>query len=209
MTQYLGLDLLDIAPSWNTPPADAPQARVEVVESPFGARFYDFRDKAPRWNRKVLWHLFGQADAKVLREFLNARKGRTVPFWLPSWEADLTVSYNLGATVTGCRIHKIGYADSVFPMGNMRRHVQIASDYTSYVLPPLAPYYYRKITGSSSFDADEDVLFWSGGVTAGRRPLISFLRLCRLADDVQRIEWTATGFAACALEAVELPEEAP
>ncbi len=207
LTQYLGLDLLDIGLDVTDRPADRYGARIEVLGSPFGARFYDFRAPAPRWNRTIRWRTFSRDEALDLKNFLDARKGRLVPFWLPSGEADLTPSYNWGAGgATQGRISKVGYADSVYPLGNVRRHLRILSRDSAW---PGA--FYRKVTSAVSFDADEDVIGWDPlePVPAGHRPFLSYLRLMRLESDVNRIEWTGTANALCDLPLVELPREYP
>ena len=202
MTQYLGLDLLDVMPDRSDVISDSVEQLLEILDPGAGPKFYDHREKAPRWNRTVRWHLFGLDDMAVLRTFLDARLGRTVPFWLPSLEVDLEVHSTIFSWAQSFRIKHVGYAETIYPLGGMRRHFYLRN-------PDGAVGAYRATSALDLGDGSERIYVGGQFIAQSGTPAVSYLRYCRLGQDLQTITWQSPGAAVCDMPVVEIPAEAP
>lgn len=203
-TTYAGYDVLEVqGDSAQGRGGDESERRIVLVRSSVGRAVRGYTEPAPRVSREIRWSCAGFAEVGVLRAFLDARKGRAVPFWMLSWQRDFTFD-SFPAFSDQWTIRDIGYTGQMFPLGNSRRHVWMRT-------PTGSSYGYAKVTaavnngnGTETLTIDTPVLnIVNDGYTYG------FLRLCRLAEDVTPITWHARGYAVAALRAAEIPNEAP
>lgn len=204
MTTYLGFDVLEVDPdSSGGRGGDAASQEQNVVSSPVGVVATTYREKAPRLERSYRWACQGPAEVQALRDFLDARHGRAVPFWMLSWQRDFSFSTFPGGIATWV-IKWCGYSANLFPGTGARRHI--------FVRHPVSGFRYGKIV--SAVDNGDGTETLTLGSVLGVNILTTvwtpgFLRLCRLASDTTRIEWTGQGFAAADLRFIEIPNEAP
>lgn len=206
MSLYLGLDVLDQAVHDRAGTVDESLRRkFALLDGGTGAREADAQSDAPAGARPFLWTCLSRAEVADLRAFLSARKGRCVPFWVPTYQQDLTLAADLASGASSATIRWVGYTAHMFPSGGGRRHVALYD--------PGASVAYRKVTAATdpgtglteslALDSPAPRLF------PAATTIVSFLRLCRLDEDEVRIQWTSRGFAQAELRLRDLPAEAP
>lgn len=204
-SSYLGVDVLDAHPDLRGLGSDVPSRRVSILEPDPGLAWLDAHEVAPRYRRTLRFWATDAASLADLIGWLDRCRGRAVPFWLPSWDRDLTLglAYETahGATlqVRGC-----GYTARVFPAGPSRRHVAICM--------PSGIICHRRVVSAEELEpgAGNEIIDLNAALPEAL-PLgaaISFLRYCRLDTDEARIVFTRR-LGACELPIVELPEECP
>lgn len=200
-TTYLGFDVLEIDPgpdregsdTRNLHRLDAKAGKLRIVD----------RTGLPVVEPKGFrWLMDGRADIQVYRDFIAARKGALVPFWVPTWRHDLELVadiLNTGNTVT---ISRVRYTTFMFPQ-TARRHVAI--------FLPDGSKYYRKVIGASEATSTETLTLDSNiPVTVPKDgSMVSFLTLARLAVDDPQLDWHNRDLAEAVLDFVELPRETP
>lgn len=206
MSTYLGLDVLDQTVHDRAGSVEESLRRkLALLDGGTGAREADAQSGAPAPARPFLWTCLSRAAVAGLRAFLDARKGRCVPFWVPTYQQDLTLAADLGSGASSATIRWVGYALHLFPPGGARRHLALYE--------PGAALVYRRVTAATdpgtglteslALDSPAPRLF------PAATTVVSFLRLCRLDDDDVRIEWSGRGFAQAELRIRDLPAEAP
>lgn len=193
-TQYLGSDayfdpgLLD-GGSLN----EEIRARVDVFDEGLGLISY-----RSTWtnNRPARIHRMmaeDAAEAWAIREFLHRRRGRSVAFWQPSFEADLRVM-DSGAITGSLSVHRDDY-DTFAPA---RTHVAIETP---------GGWLSREITSTLDLGGGELQLVFDsslGGIDAATIKRISFMGLKRLDTDRVEISHVGGTVFRCAVNTVEI-----
>lgn len=75
----------------------------------YGLLEFDPTSNWPTIIRQHQWLLKNRADVTAFRKFLNRRKGRFAPFWLPTWNDDFTVATAATATSPILTVRDNGY----------------------------------------------------------------------------------------------------
>lgn len=207
MSTYLGFDVLDIASPSRENDVDVNyQRRFQLLDNETGKRKSDSHAAAPNPVRPALLVAFSRTQAATYRTFLDARKGKAVPFWLPSYQQDMTLAADLSSGSAAPTIKRFGYGTLMFPAGGSRRHL-------AFLLPGTA-FDFRKVTGAvdPGSGATESITL-SGGVSRtypAATSIVMFLTLCRLEQDEYEIQWYGgQGVAKFPLQLREIPNEAP
>ena len=196
---YLGVPVLDSITGADAPAEDSPSRRITVLGGP-GPFGLDAHEALQRYRRTLLIQCFNATEVDEVYAFMDARLGRLRPFWLPTWDMDLTVNSYIAASVD-LAIEYCGYSSLMFPLGASRRHIQVTS--------PSGTIYRRRITGATWATGPEALVLSAAiaeGLPAGTR--IGFLRYCHLDDDIAKMAF-AGGYAECELPVIELPQECP
>lgn len=203
-TQYLGYDVLEIEPSWDEP-VSRNTRNVYRLDPGMGKVSVSDRSGVPVMDRKGFrWVMDGgRADIQVFRDFISNRAGMRVPFWVPTWRKDMALTADLPVGNAGMIIQGIGFTKYMY--GANCRH------YLAFIMPDRTKSY-RHITasadpgnGTESITLDSAFAFTLPAASV----MISFLTLCRLADDKPRLLWHTPNLAESTLEFVELPQEVP
>lgn len=203
---YLGVDVLDGPFDSAGLVLDTPARRITVIGPGPGAPWVDAHEAVPRYRRTLrIWNQ-GPDDLADLIGWLDARRGRALPFWLPSWDADLTLwepAEPESGIITVYSPEDLGYHALEFPAGPSRRHLLILA-------AGIDPIYCRVTaiedhSGGAAALALDDSL--AEGLPLGAR--ISFLRWCRQDVDEARILFHPTGVSECDLPIIEIPQECP
>lgn len=205
-TTYLSVSVLDGPTDLEGLPGDDPSRDISLEDPGPGLLRLDAHTTTPRYRRTLrLWAAAGEELADLIG-WLDERRGRAIPFWLPSWDRDLTLGLAYepahGPTI---QVRGSSYATGMFPAGPSRRHVVIRM--------PSGLLCYRRVVSATEFEpgAGNEELDLSSALPEDL-PLgtsISFLRYCRLDLDEARLVFSPTGIASCELPIVELPEECP
>lgn len=120
-----------------------------------------------------------QADIWNLLKFFDSKRGRLLPFWIPTWSKDIIVTAAILAADTVINIEDIEYTVFYLPNEIIGRHV--------YIQFPSGTYVCRKIIDATSSTITLDSAIGTA-VALGdlSKLLISFLMLCRF--DIDTIE---------------------
>lgn len=204
MITYQGYDILEDEPNGRDPRDDAQERKSNVLDNQTGKRFSESPWAAPPVTFPFSWFCQSRAEVAAFLSFVDARRGRLIPVWIPSREMALTPTVS-PAFLDTLRINEMGYTDFAFPGGGGRRHVWVWSPYSHTTKR------YRKVTAAvKNGDGTETLTLDTAlDVNATTTWLYGFLRLCRLDEDVPVVEWHSPRLAEVTLMLRELPGEAP
>lgn len=200
---YLGFDVLPVRSNLRAAVAESFGRAGELVESAVGVREFDDHAGVALPVRSFLWTCLDRAACVELRTFLDARQGRRVPFWAPTCCRDLELVADAPAGVS-LTIRRAGYYDYLFSLGPQRHHLAIVPAGGAALLREVT-----NVTPASSTTETLTLSATTGQDLAAATTAISFLVLCRLAEDFTEIEWASPGRCEAKLSFVELPREVP
>lgn len=175
---------------------------LSIIQSAVGKRITMDRWGVPSIVRSFVWAAFSRAEIGVLRTFLAARKGRAVPVWVSTDNADLTLALGAVAGSTTVTVKKVGYSTFVFATGNGRRHLAVRTGETVQLAKVIACR--DNLDGTETLTLDTPL---TANLMAGKT--MSYLVLCRLESDTVRIAYVTPTVAEASLNFVELPKETP
>ena len=101
------------------------QRDFDVLDGDTGVRAVIDRWTVPAPSRPFTWTAFGLAEIAAMRAFLEDRKGMAVPFWLPTFQSDLTLDEPVVALDTSIVIRYAGYQEYLFGTTGARRHIAL------------------------------------------------------------------------------------
>lgn len=175
--------------------------RVTTFDPGLGERTSYIEDAAGTRVRSFTYILNGRTAVKAMRDFLDARYGRAVPFRMPSWQRDMTLAADAAAIDTEILIETIGYADHLFSPATSRLYLLSPNGQTALQLV---------VTDAVDNEDGTETLTLSGAIgtavtTAWR---VMQLRYCRLDADEVEFRWRGTEIATVELPIREIPEPA-
>jgi len=204
---YLGYDVLEL----NYDRVGAIDERVERkasrLDNKTGKRFIDAESPAANPVRPFSWSAVGKVEKAALRAFLDARVGRAVPFWLPSFQWDLTLKEDLNSGVTIATVVWCRYREQMFGTTGGRRHLAL---WPYGIGTPMQ--FYKIADADDPGNGVTESLTLSPGATQTYlkdTTVLSFLKLCRLEDDLVSVRYLGGDVAVATIQVRELPLEAP
>lgn len=128
-------------------------------------------------------------DVDEFKTFLDTRKGRRIPFYMPTWTKDMMMTDDNASALL--KIRNIGYTDNYFSATVLARNLII------FMNPGDSEYEVRLISGSSEIANDREQLTMNSILPVDKRAtdyweIISFLNYCRLAQDGADLIWHQT-----------------
>jgi len=200
MTQVYGYDLLQVVPDWKEPAANA-RRNVTKLDTGIGPISVLDRSGTSFQEIEFPWFLSGRSEIQQFRDFVDRRVGALSPFWVPTWRADLVLDADAPSNASAISVKGCGYASRMFA-STARRYLAIRT--------PTGGWIYRKATSASVVASSESIgLDSQVGVALPAGTAVSFLVLCRLADDAAEIDWKTAGVATAKTRFLELPREVP
>ena len=205
MAQWQGFDILETEPNRLGPLEDNVERDFVLLDSRTGKRWADELTAAPAMMRPFVWTAFSRAQAQEMREFLDARKGRAIPFWLPSWQQDLGLRTDAIQAQTILELEWVRYTQLMFPDSAARRHLRV------FGLGEAPSYHYIDDAEDPGDWIEESITITPGAPRdlPAATTTLSFLRLCRLEDDEVEVAWESRAVAHAILRVREIPNEAP
>lgn len=204
-TQYKSIDVLEIAPNWEGAPLKRTYKRSMVTIDPkVGPVTVVDHGGSAVVGQEFPWWLDGHSNVTTFRAFILKRFGRLNSFWLPTWDQDLVLNGDVGASDTGIVIKSEFYTRFFFPDQSRRFIAFIPMNGSGNV--------YREITASEdNGNGTESLVLDSptGKSFPAATTMVSFLTLARLGSDEVEIEWETADHAGAILELKELPREVP
>lgn len=204
MSTYLGIDVLDEAfHNLREAITQAFGRTGEAIGSPVGRSFWDDHPGQPQPSRSFEWYAPNRPAIGALRAFLDARQGRVVPFWAPTYTGELVLAQAALSGQSALRVHATGYRPYLFPLP-ARQHLALLSADGTFLR--------RKVTLAIDNGDGTDTLSLDAALTVDVTPattIVCFLTLCRLESDLVPIRWGKPGHAEASLPLVEVPLEVP
>lgn len=176
---------------------------VSVIASAVGKRLVLDRWGVPSVVRAFTWVAIGREEIAKLKAFITRRKGRVVPVWVATDNADLVLARAAQAGNSSIRIKRIGYAGLVFPTGSGRRHIAVKQ-------PGGTRQAFKVLSATDGGDGTETLALdgqLAHDYQAGT--FFSYMTLCRLESDDVRLAYTTPEVCEARLQFVELPKETP
>lgn len=203
MATFLGYDLLDqTTPNMRDAIAQAFSRAGDLVGSEVGRKVFDDFIGYAVPVRSFSWLADGRTEVAALQAFLDARKGRIVPFWTPTYCGEVPLYEDKLAAASSLRVPFFGYTRFLFPQP-WRRYLAI--------VPPGGAYFVRKVsTATDNGDGTETLTLTAAlGVDVPKGWLVSYLTFCRLEADRTKIRWHGPFKAETIIDFRERPNEAP
>lgn len=207
MTQVSGVDLLEIAPNLGDARTSTVDRPADHCESPTGV-VLETTTGLPSTTHALSWGCATRADLDALEDVLDARKGRLVPLWAPTYQRDVTV---LTSTLTTWIVTK---RDDGGDIGSL---VASLPHWQWWIARAPGGGSYRVFHFTSVTDNMDGTETWNGTIQAGSGPVtlttadhgvFSRLVYCRMASDSYRVEYRGKASVVTA-SFVEVAAEAP
>lgn len=204
MTTYLGFDVLDfVRPN-----------RINVMSALFahdlakldygtGAVLVDDKSGVSKTETEHAYLLDGRANIATLKSFVDARKGKAVPFWVPTWQRDLVPTLDISSVALNITVEYINYTNLVYP-STPRHYITFISSSGAQV--------YKKVSNTFDNGDGTETLTLSnqvGQAYSKDQVLISYLTLCRLSEDATEYTWHHRELAEVSLKFIEIVTEVP
>lgn len=204
---YQGFELLTKKHSRNEPTDDPIEREFDLLDGKLGATASYTPSVGPDRVQAFHWICRSRADVTALKSFMDRRRGRAIPFWVPSFQRDFILGADFVAADDTVYFSGAGgdialdrfYFESMFAASGARRHLQFRT--------PAGVTVERKVIATPDYTTVQ--LDAALGIDVGPATLVSFLRLCRLDDDEVDILWHGNKAAEATLHFRELPDEAP
>ena len=202
---YLGYDVLELNYNRVGPFDERLRRKFVLLDSKTGKRVSDEQAPAPAAARPFTWTALGRSEIAAMRAFLDARVGRAVPFWLPSYQWDLSLAEDVLQDQSIVTIRWIRFRQQMWGTTGARRHLALWS------VGDGAMDYYRIADATDPADYLTETLTLDP-IAVRDYPLaktvLSFLKLCRLEDDLVEITYPSANVAEATIRVRELPLEA-
>jgi hypothetical protein len=204
LTQYKGYDVLEIAPNWDGDLNRKYDRSLVTIDPKIGPIEVIDKGGSAVVGQRFPWWLDGHSNVTTFRGFILRRFGQMNPFWLPTWDEDLVLAQDVGATDGAIKIQSEFYTKFFFPSVARRDLAFIPVSGGSNV--------YRRVTAAEdNGDGTETLTLDSatGVALPASTTMLSFLTLARLLADRVDIRWATADLAQAELELQEVPREIP
>jgi len=207
-TQYRGFDVLDLDPNAAQAGDSSYRRSLQKFDPGPGAITVVDRSGVATLDVKTLpFLLASRAEITTFRTWVTRRLGRLVPFWAPTWQADLVLAATADRLSTGLSIIQTGYTAFQFPSPARR-------DLAIFMLDRSGIYFHRVIASVELGNQTEALTLEATPVLeAALTPtncMIAFMPFCRLAsDDTPDFKWQTNTVVEAALAITSLPGETP
>lgn len=176
---------------------------MQRIDHQFGKKYDDMKAAYPRTTRQYSWVLEGKQAIKDFKDWLAIRRGRLVPFWVPSWRKDMRLIKNKKDSV-----------DLLIAGQHMAWYRAQTTRARIVMFKPDGTYIIRRILASRlSYPNTILTLNATTGIAADTTeadfPMICFLLLCRLDADAIEVHWHTKYLAEAKAILIEVPKEVP
>lgn len=204
LTQYKGFDVLELMPNWDATLKRTYKRSMLTIDPKIGPDEVIDKGGSAIVTQEFPWWLDGHSNITAFRAFVLKRFGQMNPFWIPTWDQDLVLASDVGATDGAIIIKSEFYSRFFFPSTARRDLAFLPASGTGNV--------YRRITGAVDNGNGTETLTLSsslGVAMPAASTQISFLTLARLASDDVEIKWATSDHAEAVLSLQEVPRELP
>lgn len=184
--QYQSLDVLTLPP--NTASGDLEETYerdFDTVDQGKGAWFISDHSDGPMVSRPYKWLLKTRQEIMNFLAFLEVRKGKAIPFWMPTWSKDMEQVQDIGAADLNILIKNIGYTRYIKNHVNRSVLIFYPADNSTPII--------RTITGCAESSNNTETLSLNTSFGVLKKPAdfkaISFLAYCRMDQDNFELTW--------------------
>jgi hypothetical protein len=203
---YNGVTVLTEDPNRREVPTHTSTKSKVRLDNLTGAFTEFIKGDAGRQTRPFHWFLDGRAAINDFWTFMEERKGRWAPFWVPTWHDDLLLRTDGDAALAAIEVHNINYSRHQFDaLYTWRRHL-------AFIKRGAGVQFIKRIDGAVETTTLFETLTLDsllGQALPKDDWMLSFLTLCRLASDEIEFHWHNTTLAEVAFNVIELPTEMP
>jgi len=202
---YLGYDVLELNYNRVGGIEERLHRKFVLLDPKTGKRVTDEQSPSPAAVRPFTWTALGRAEITAMRTFLDARVGRAVPFWLASFQWDLSLTEDILEDQAIATVRWVRYTQQMWGTTGARRHVAL------WTLGNGAMDYHRIADADDPADYETESLTLDPVAVRDypmEKTVLSFLKLCRLEDDLVEISYPSGHVAEATIRVRELPLEA-
>jgi hypothetical protein len=203
---FLGATVLTEDPNRSEDPSHTvkrSKIRIDSITGPF-AEFT--KGMSSRQGRPFSWYMENRAAINEFRAFLNERRGRFAPFWIPTWQHDFALTHDVTNGDATLVVKNINYTRHQFdPLFTWRRYI-------AFIQIGVGIQFIRRIDGSAESTNTTETLSLDAAILQDMQAeywMVSFLTLCRLDQDNPTLHWHSPTLAESMLQIIELPAEMP
>lgn len=204
MSTHLGIDVLTTEIMRSGAAEESFSRGAKILDPGTGDVSSFDQSPAPSPSRSIELYCASREEVETALAFLDARCGRSEPFWLPSFQADFKLVQDVDPGDSEIVVAWSDYTALMYPDSGARRHIVIYG-------PGATPWDCYDIADADDPEDGTEVLTISPvaarAYTAGAT-LISFLKLVRLEEDAVRISWESGSVAIITATVREVPNEA-
>lgn len=187
---YRSVPVLTRRPNWVSDISASYQTLLDEIDFGIGVPIRDVRSAGAITVHSLSWTLADRDGIDAYRQWLYARAGRLSAFWQPSWQQDLRIVANIGASAVSIDIERCEYSTAV-AQDRARRDLRIERlDGTVH---------YRRVTASAAISSTVERLTIDSNLgtalAAADVAAVSFMQLSRLAADSAEILWRRSDWA--------------
>jgi hypothetical protein len=200
-TQFDGLDVLLTMPDWSDGLTDQQDRSLAMIDFGLGGVRALDRSATQSIARPFKFKFKTRTEIVNFLAWLERRRGRHFPFWMPSWTRDFEQMADIGAADTALTVRNTGYT-----------RMQFASDErTTLIFWPAtgAAPIIRTITGAAESGSALEILTLDASFGAIKKAsdwrAIQFLTHCRLDQDAIELQWLNHEMAEVSLQIREVP----
>lgn len=190
---YRGSPLLLWAPNWVGEMAERNVRNLDVFETDLKARYTVIKSQLPYVVKGHAWFLKGKDRIDTFRRWLYSRRGRSVPFWMPSWKADFRIVKRVEQGAVDITVARIGY-QQFYSYNVGRQDIMITLKSGQRLLR-------RIIASAEGSQADQEVLQLDAEINQvielNEVAMVSFLGLHRLDADAVELDWRSDKLVLC------------
>lgn len=181
---YLGYRVLEDVPNWVEDVTTEYKRTRQTLDTLTGAPVHDDRTGRPELIQSHRWTLDGRSAIEALRQWFQARRGRLVPVWVPTFQHDIKVAVPIVGASADVEIENIGFSSFMFDRPGRRDLQFVLWDGTIK---------YRRVLVAEEIDDDREILTLDATFGTDTDPAdiarVSFLALSRLDADAQEFAW--------------------
>ena len=113
LTQYKGIDVLEISPNWEAPLNRVYKRSMVTVDPKIGPITVVDKGGSAVVSQEFPWFLNGHSTVTTFRAFILLRFGQLNSFWIPTWDQDMVLAVSVGSERHEHR-HQFGVLLAVF-----------------------------------------------------------------------------------------------
>jgi hypothetical protein len=177
-----------------------------LLDPKTGKRTADEHSPSPAAVRPFTWTALGRDEITTMREFIDTRKGQAIPFWLPSFQWDLSLSEDVLEDASTVSVEWVRYVQQMWGTTGARRHIAL------WTLNIGSMDYYSVTDSNDPLDYVTESLTIDPIAVQNydmETTVVSFLKLCRLDSDRVTVEHLSGSVAQATIRVREIPLESP
>lgn len=173
---------------------------LDVLDNGSSTPVLSLKDSKLRNGQTIGFVYQSRADKRIFRSWLMKRKGRLVPFWLPSWNNEVTIVANVALNAGSLIIKR---CDFTFAYGSSPKFLMVVLQNGTFV-------FLHVVSAAYIQDEDQEILtlgtLCPANILVADVKFVCFLSHCRLDTDSIKISHGDAGKLSTSIPVMEIPE---